>query len=269
MRKKKGGFGVVYQDVARNNSIPPAAKGLYCYMASIAGNTDECYPTVELMRHEMGMSKDSFYKHMNILIATGVVEKTQIKTEECRFGRNVYKLTHRVHISEKPSTEIPATVLPTAEKPTTELKDTNKNSLNNNSLNNNNTNKQCAPSDAQSASKKAANEFFESIWQLYPNKKGKGQISDTKKKVLYSIGFDELSRAIERYKAGLEKDEWRKPQNGSTFFNSGYVDYLDDNYTDSIQTGNVGGDAGYDMDYLDATMEQIMKEGKKIDGPFK
>ena len=48
---------------------------------------------------------------------------------------------------------------------------------------------------------------------------------------LYSVGYDELCRAIERYKAELEKDsDWRKPQNGSTFFNSGYVDYLDANY---------------------------------------
>ena len=34
----------------------------------------------------------------------------------------------------------------------------------------------------------------------------------------------------------MKKDEeWRKPQNGSTFFNSGYVDYLDNNYTPSTE----------------------------------
>lgn len=82
----------------------------------------------------------------------------------------------------------------------------------------------------KSVSKKDIDLFFENIWALYPNKKGKGQISDSKKKKLYDIGFEHLSRAIERYKAELKKDEWRKPQNGSTFFNSGYVDYLDTNY---------------------------------------
>ena len=76
-----------------------------------------------------------------------------------------------------------------------------------------------------------ANALFESLWKLYPCKKGKGQVSDTKKYKLLGIGFDEMSRAIERYKAELSKDkDWRKPQNGSTFFNSGYVDYLDVNY---------------------------------------
>lgn len=78
---------------------------------------------------------------------------------------------------------------------------------------------------------KAINECFERIWKKYPSKKGKGQVSDTKKKVLYQIGEEHIQRALKRYLDGLEKDaSWRKPQNGSTFFNSGYVDYLDENY---------------------------------------
>ncbi|MEG1992791.1 MAG: DUF4373 domain-containing protein [Acetivibrio sp.] len=72
--------------------------------------------------------------------------------------------------------------------------------------------------------------FYESIWKLYPLKKGKGQVLKATRKRLLEIGFDEIARAIDRYKADLEKDSWRKPQNGSTFFNSGYVDYLDANY---------------------------------------
>ena len=63
---------------------------------------------------------------------------------------------------------------------------------------------------------------------MYPVKKGKGQVSDTQRKKLYKIGYDQMARAIERYLNELKKDaSWRKPQNGSTFFNSGYVDYLD------------------------------------------
>lgn len=70
--------------------------------------------------------------------------------------------------------------------------------------------------------------FFESVWLLYPNKKGKGQISDTQKKKLYKIGIDKMSQCIQKYKD--TKEDWKKWQNGSTFFNSGYIDYLDENY---------------------------------------
>ena len=74
--------------------------------------------------------------------------------------------------------------------------------------------------------------FFEQIWQMYPNKRGKAQVSASKKQCLHDIGLEEMTRAINRYKKDLERDGWRKPQNGSTFFNSGYVDYLDVNYED-------------------------------------
>ena len=77
-----------------------------------------------------------------------------------------------------------------------------------------------------------AKALFERLWKMYPNKKGKGQVSDTQKKRLLAIGESTLVKAIERYSLELQKDaDWRKPQYGSTFFNSGYVDYLDENYS--------------------------------------
>lgn len=73
---------------------------------------------------------------------------------------------------------------------------------------------------------------FEEVWSLYPNKKGKGQISDTKKKEIFEVG-EEFKRCISRYVADVEERRKSFPelkyQNGSTFFNSGYVDYLDRN----------------------------------------
>ena len=74
-------------------------------------------------------------------------------------------------------------------------------------------------------------EFFERAWQYYPNKRGKGQVSEKSKERLMSYGWDNVKRAIDRYLEDLKKDEWRQAQNGSTFFNSGYIDYLDENYT--------------------------------------
>ena len=40
--------------------------------------------------------------------------------------------------------------------------------------------------------------LFERLWKLYPVKRGKGQVSDTKKMKLFKIGFDEMVRAIDR-----------------------------------------------------------------------
>jgi DNA replication protein DnaD len=103
----------------------------------------------------------------------------------------------------------------------------------NNSNNENNSNKPINNVQIE------ANNLFETLWKLYPNKKGKGQVSDTQKRKIAKVGYDEMARAIERYQKDLKKDaDWRKPQNGSTFFNSGYEDYLDVNYqsTGTYQT---------------------------------
>lgn len=80
-----------------------------------------------------------------------------------------------------------------------------------------------------------ANELFERLWDRYPNKRGKGNVSDAKKRAFLEIGEEQMLRAIQRYvdehntkeRSGAFTPNWK---NGSTFFNSGYIDYLDENY---------------------------------------
>jgi hypothetical protein len=76
-------------------------------------------------------------------------------------------------------------------------------------------------------------EHFEILWKLYPKKEGKGSISDTQKKKIYEIPLEEMTRTIERYKAKIQKEQIEPKfiKQGSTFFNSGYIDFLDENWT--------------------------------------
>lgn len=79
-------------------------------------------------------------------------------------------------------------------------------------------------------------QFYESIWKLYPLKRGKGKVSKTKKQVLQRIGYEQIKRCIERYVGEIKASGKEKyMMNGSTFFNSGYVDYLDENCVDREQ----------------------------------
>ena len=105
--------------------------------------------------------------------------------------------------------------------------------------------------------KKEATELFEKLWDMYPNKKGKSSVSDKDKIKIYQIGLEEMTRAIERYKKYLEANsDWLKPKNGSTFFHSGYVDYLDANYEETKipkkkTTFNTFQHNDYDFDLLE------------------
>lgn len=73
-------------------------------------------------------------------------------------------------------------------------------------------------------------DFFEKLWNLYPIKKGKGKVSKTKKQALQRIGLEELQRCIERFMNDMKDQDNKYWMHGSTFFNSGYVDYLDKNF---------------------------------------
>lgn len=117
--------------------------------------------------------------------------------------------------------------------------------------------------------------FFNALWDMYPVKKGKGQVSESKRRALYAIGFEHLQRALERYLDELKKDaDWRKPQNGSTFFNSGYVDYLDENFVpDQRKTGRKeqlpgwfkSGERVLDDDELDAIQKMTEADQKEAE----
>jgi len=93
----------------------------------------------------------------------------------------------------------------------------------------------------KTARKKEANALFEQLWSLYPVKKGKGSVTDTQKTKLLEIGYEELERAISRYIRYVESVDYLHYKNGSTFFNSGYIDYLDANYecSDNNNTPNM------------------------------
>ena len=125
----------------------------------------------------------------------------------------------------------------------------------------NNKNTMCKSADADA--------LFERLWSLYPHKRGKGQVSKASKRRLLDIGFDDFKRAIDRYKADLDKETWKKPQNGSTFFNSGYVDYLDANYTPIKSSGakkngfNNCSQREYDFDELEKVLLTTNPEGSE------
>lgn len=81
---------------------------------------------------------------------------------------------------------------------------------------------------------KSIEDHFENMWKAYSRKHGKGSISKTQKQKLYKISLDEMLRAIQRYDDYVESEHKRgfqlQHKQGSTFFNSGYVDYLDCEY---------------------------------------
>ena len=156
----------------------------------------------------VGCTRRTIMSILNKLVEDGIISKTEtvLNNNEKRVSyqaeRGCEKISHNININ---------------------------NNTNNITRDTNNVHS-CSES-LEETNEETAEEFFERAWQYYPNKRGKGQVSEKSKERLMSHGWDNVKRAIDRYLKDLKNDEWRKAQNGSTFFNSGYIDYLDENYT--------------------------------------
>lgn len=77
-------------------------------------------------------------------------------------------------------------------------------------------------------------DFFARVWNKYPKGFKKGKVSQKQKRELYKLGEDVLMTCIDRYINS--KPDWQTFKNASTFFNSGYLDYMDGTYEEQENT---------------------------------
>lgn len=69
-------------------------------------------------------------------------------------------------------------------------------------------------------------EFFETLWKLYPRKRGKSSVTSKAKKELYATGYEKVVSAIEAYKKEIAGREERYILQGSTFFNGRWKEFV-------------------------------------------
>lgn len=130
----ENGYGLIAKKVMKDSSLSLSSKAIYSYLCSYAGNESSAFPSVKLIKHELGISKDTFYKYIKELINKGYIIITQERGEKGKFSHNVYS------IEVSPSPKLPDTDLPESVPPDTVIPDTTSNSTtNNNSTSNNST----------------------------------------------------------------------------------------------------------------------------------
>lgn len=114
--------------------------------------------------------------------------------------------------------------------------------------------------DKNTVRRAEAHALFEELWGMYPVKKGKGKVSEAAKLRLLDAGREVVLRALRRYMDYVGSVGYLHYQNGSTFFTSGYIDYLDANYApDRKKAGQQAGQFGEFM-HQDYDFEQIERE---------
>ncbi|MCW0826114.1 DnaD domain protein [Clostridioides difficile] len=136
------GYGLSPQLVARDSWLTTGARALYFYLSSFAGASGTCYPSRDIMTHELGINKDTFSKYLNELKTSGYIKVYKNKTREGRMQNNIYEVVFdrsyiESHISircKKENKKKPCPNLPDMVQPDMEKSDTISNSIINNSF---------------------------------------------------------------------------------------------------------------------------------------
>lgn len=68
--------------------------------------------------------------------------------------------------------------------------------------------------------------FFEELWRLYPNQKGRNKITESALKEINDIGKDKMLQAVKAYRLEVSEKDLQYIKHGNTFFNGDYKDYL-------------------------------------------
>ena len=79
-------------------------------------------------------------------------------------------------------------------------------------------------------------EFFETLWELYPRKRGKSSVSAKAKKEMYAAGYEKVVSAIEAYKKEIAGREERYILQGSTFFNGRWKDFTAEVHCNNLES---------------------------------
>jgi DnaD/phage-associated family protein len=128
----ENGYGLIAKKVMKDPNLSLSAKAIYAYLCSYAGNESIAFPSVKLINHELGISKDTFYKYMKELNDKAYIVVSQKRAEKGKFSHNVYS------IETVPCPKSPCTDSPDTDSPDTVFPDTTSNNTTNNNTTNNN-----------------------------------------------------------------------------------------------------------------------------------
>lgn len=251
------GFTAIDNDLLDNQDLNIQEQSLLIAIISFMGkgNANPGYKTLKL--------RSKIKKDETLIKTINSLEKKEfIRIDRGKGKSNIYRLTDKsnnLYINNNYT----ASIIPTANKPTpkteyprkrstsenggeptpkTEVLPTPKTEYENKSIKIKEKKNSAHLHNAQNAHK-----LVEELWKIYPLKKNKARAITKIPNLIKQYGFEQMKNTIVRYKQYVEETRnggfsQLKYQNGSTFFNGSYVDYLDENYQKENDTVNFEND---------------------------
>lgn len=259
--QKTKNFTVMSNYHLRDRRLGAKAIGIMSFMLALPDHWDF---SVNGLAKCLGEGRDSITSGLKKLEKYGYLVRVQKTGKGNRFAGYEYILY------EKPNAEFPFTENPLTENPLTEnptqinIKEISTKKISTKEINN-----ICAkPPDknikggmekSSPHNIKALTDEFGTIWDIYPNKKGKARAFEAYKRARKSgTTFEEIKKGVENYRREIraKRTEPQFIKHGSTWFvNNGWLDDYD------INDG-----AGYNIDEYEEKMDTFggTPRGKKL-----
>ena len=191
------GYGLVFKRVMKDRNISIEAKALYSYLSAYAGADESAFPSVDLIKHELGIGKHRFLRAKNELIDNGYLMVDRKQTKNI-YGSNLYTLFHSPRqVDGRPVDDRPAYDRPVDSQPTT-----------NNSITNNN-----ITSNSKTINNSATDvtrERFEEWWKLYDKKLDKKKAFSLFKSALKKHEFQTIMNGTREYLKTITDKQYQK-----------------------------------------------------------
>lgn len=191
------GYGLVFKRVMKDRNISIEAKALYSYLSAYAGADESAFPSVDLIKHELGIGKHRFLRAKNELIDNGYLTVDRKQTKNI-YGSNLYTLFHSPRQANgRPVDDRPAYDRPVDSQPTT-----------NNSITNNN-----ITSNSKTINNSATDvtrERFEEWWELYDKKLDKKKAFSLFKSALKKHEFETIMNGTREYLKTVTNKQYQK-----------------------------------------------------------
>ena len=191
------GYGLVFKRVMKDRNISVEAKALYSYLSAYAGADESAFPSVDLIKHELGIGKHRFLRAKNELINNGYLTVDRKQTKNI-YGSNLYTLFH----SPRQANGRPVDDRPVYDRPV----DSQPNTINSSTINSSTINSSTINNSATDVTR----ERFEEWWKLYDKKLDKKKAFSLFKSALKKHEFETIMNGTREYLKTITDKQYQK-----------------------------------------------------------
>ena len=88
------GYGIIMRSAMRSNAVSCGAKAVYAYLCSFSGYDGVCYPSQNLIAHDLNLNVCTVRKYLRELERYRYITTNRVRLDNGKFERYEYSINH-------------------------------------------------------------------------------------------------------------------------------------------------------------------------------